>query len=376
MSFDLPNDAPADLVVEQDDFLEHPDLIDEDMDTDEEVQLWRVLFPDGDASLEEEWKEVFRSERRLIADAPLTAAAYGVSAPLTTSGVYSGSGRDLGIADRLRVYGLKVVEVAGWQTRGSSTFHPRGSVDHHTAGGRYGNAPSLNVCINGRSDLPGPLCQVFIARDNTCYVVASGRANHAGKGSYAGVTGNSNVYGIEHENTGTGSEPWREDQRVTAAKAHAALLDWKRSGFVCEHKEWAPTRKIDKWDQSGSDMRNRVANAWKQYDKKELESMSLFTTHEERVEFVKKAYLDIVGREVESQETLDTWVWWIAMSNGKTALDLMTALDKERRLKDEDERKKLKSALEAAIAGIADTAGGGDGASVQEVLDEIAKRLQ
>lgn len=57
--------------------------------------------------------------------------------------------RDTGIADRLRDEGLHVVEVAGWQTRGNSSFNPRGSVDHHTAGPRSGNAPSLGICING-----------------------------------------------------------------------------------------------------------------------------------------------------------------------------------------------------------------------------------
>lgn len=361
---ELPENAPSDLVVEENDFLEHPDFTDEDMDQDEEVQLWRPLFPDGDAGLEDEWKEVFRAETRLIDDAPLTARAYGV---------YSGSGRDVGIADRLRTYGLKVVEIAGWQTRGSSTFHPRGSVDHHTAGGRYGNAPSLNICINGRSDLPGPLCQVLIGRDNTCYVIAAGRANHAGRGSYAGITGNSNVYGVEHENTGTGSEPWREDQRLTAAKVHAALLNWKRNGFVCQHKEWAPTRKIDKWDQTGPDMRNRTANAWASYDKKEPQEMPLFKSNEDRQVFIKDAYRDIAGREVESQETLDFWSWVIG-SEDKNALVLMTALDKERRVADASERRKLKDALQAAINEIAHPEGGGT--SVQAVLDEIAKRLQ
>ncbi|MEO5837776.1 MAG: peptidoglycan-binding protein, partial [Acidimicrobiales bacterium] len=88
--------------------------------------------------------------------------------------------RDTAIAQRLRNAGLKVVEVDGWLTRVSDSFDARGLVDHHTAGGRTGNAPSLNICINGRSDLPGPLCNVLIGRDGTCYVIAAGRANHAG----------------------------------------------------------------------------------------------------------------------------------------------------------------------------------------------------
>ncbi len=155
--------------------------------------------------------------------------------------------RDVGIADRLRRFGLVVVEVNGWRTRGSTTFSPRGSVDHHTADGP-GNAPSLNICVNGRSDLPGPLCNVLVGRDNTCYVIAAGRANHAGSGGWRGLSGNSSVYGVERENRGTAADPWRPDQTDTAAKIHAALISGLATpdpGLVCGHKEWAPGRKVD-----------------------------------------------------------------------------------------------------------------------------------
>lgn len=170
--------------------------------------------------------------------------------------------RDLGIADRLRDAGLNVVEVAGWQTRGSEDFDPKGSVDHHTAGARLGNAPSLQICVTGRSDLPGPLCNVLVARDNTCYVIAAGRANHAGEGGWAGLTGNSSMYGVERENVGTTDEPWRPDQTLTAAKVHAALIR-TRATFdkVCRHAEWAPTRKIDTHSIDGDDLRAAVRTA-------------------------------------------------------------------------------------------------------------------
>jgi len=168
--------------------------------------------------------------------------------------------RDTGIADRLRAKGLTVVEVNGWRTRGAETFNPRGSVDHHTAGPRTGNAPSLNICINGRPDLPGPLCHVLIGRDNTCYVIAAGRANHAGLGGWAGLQGNASVFGIERENVGDGSEPWTLQQYDVAAKAHAALIEahggeWR---LVCEHKEWAPRRKVDAFGVDGNVMRTLV----------------------------------------------------------------------------------------------------------------------
>lgn len=165
-------------------------------------------------------------------------------------------GWDQSIASKLRAAGLNVVEVAGWQTRGSASFNPRGFVRHHTAGPAAGNAPSLNICIYGRSGLPGPLCNVFQARDNTIYVVAAGRANHAGAGSWRGLSGNSSVYGIEVENTGTGSEPWREDQLETTARVCAALMP--NIEMNCEHKEWAPRRKPDRFAVDGNVERERM----------------------------------------------------------------------------------------------------------------------
>lgn len=164
-------------------------------------------------------------------------------------------GYDTGIADRLRAKGLKVVEVAGWQTRGSSSFNPKGFVWHHTAGPSKGNAPSLTICTYGRAGLAGPLCNVFQARDNTIYVVAAGRANHAGEGSWKGLSGNSSVYGVEIENVGTSAEPWRQDQLDTAAKVAAALA--ASPGLSCHHKEWT-RRKVDMHTVGGQDMRART----------------------------------------------------------------------------------------------------------------------
>lgn len=236
----------------EDDFLDGCDL-DFSIDPDsEEVSELRALFPRGDEDKHRavEWQRTLAAAPQLQSDLLRIAR---------TVAPYSGSGRDIGIANRLREAGLKVVEIDGWQTRGSATFHPVGSVDHHTAGGASGNAPSLGICINGRADLSGPLCNVLIGRDNTCCVIAAGRANHAGAGGWQGLSGNSNMYGVERENRGTSAEPWRADQTETAARCHAALLGG-RSGakFCCEHKEWAPTRKSDAHTISGADMRANI----------------------------------------------------------------------------------------------------------------------
>lgn len=170
--------------------------------------------------------------------------------------------RDLGIADRLRAAGLAVVEVDGWQSRGSDSFSPAGGVDHHTAGSNNGNAPSLEVCTNGREGLSGPLCNTLQGFDGTQYVVASGRANHAGEGGWNGLSGNSSVYGMERENTGY--DPARPGQHESAARAWSAILNGGpfgniSPGMLCGHKEWAPSRKPDFHDVDYGWFRDQVA---------------------------------------------------------------------------------------------------------------------
>lgn len=150
------------------------------------------------------------------------------------------------LADRLRAAGLTVVETDGWRERGSAGFEPRGVVVHHTASNRTtGDAPSLNICIKGRPDLPGPLCQVLIGRSGRCYLIASGRANHAGSGGWRGLSGNSSVLGIEAENDGRG-EPWSADLMRAFLCATAVCLGGidQDASWCCGHKEWT-SRKID-----------------------------------------------------------------------------------------------------------------------------------
>lgn len=155
--------------------------------------------------------------------------------------------RALWLPARLKQFGCKVELVRGWETRGTETsFRPKGLVVHHTAGAMGSNAPSLRICIDGRPDLPGPLCHILIGRDGTCYVIASGRANHAGPGGWRGLTGNNSVLGIEAENNGIG-EPWTPVMRNAFHRASAACLAGigADASMLAGHKEWAPDRKID-----------------------------------------------------------------------------------------------------------------------------------
>ena len=151
--------------------------------------------------------------------------------------------------------GLKVAEQPGWKTRGQGEMSTvRGVMCHHTAGARTGNMPSLTLVTNGRPDLSGPLSQLCLGRDGTFFVVAAGRANHAGTGNWQGNTfGNSNFIGIEAENTGltTGpnAEPWSSVQLDAYRRGVAAILKKVRADSImcCGHKEFAlPVgRKID-----------------------------------------------------------------------------------------------------------------------------------
>ena len=149
------------------------------------------------------------------------------------------------LPEKMASYGLRVQLYPGWETRGSSYFYPGGVVCHHTASAAGSNMPSLGVVINGRPDLAGPLCNVLLARDGTCVVIAAGRANHAGSGGYRGLVGNSSVLGIEAENNGVG-EPWSQAQMDAYIKLAAAMVDGinRDASWVCAHREWT-SRKID-----------------------------------------------------------------------------------------------------------------------------------
>lgn len=140
--------------------------------------------------------------------------------------------------------GLKVALIEGWQSRGRGEMGQiLGIICHHTAGPKSGNMPSLHTLIYGRSDLPGPLAQLGLGRDGTYYVIAAGRCNHAGTGMWQGITtGNTNLLGIEAENTGeTEDSPWPEIQMDAYHRGIAAILKHIGRGaeFCAGHKEYA-----------------------------------------------------------------------------------------------------------------------------------------
>jgi N-acetyl-anhydromuramyl-L-alanine amidase AmpD len=175
------------------------------------------------------------------------------------------------LADALRAEGCQVKEVQGWKQRqrpAGGTLKPVGIINHHTAG-----RDDLNLVINGRppSDpkpLPGPLANLYLARNGTLHVVAAGTANHAGPGArevfdrakrdqaprgdakalglkdQEGI-GSSSWVGIEVENRGK-NDPYPNVQIEALVLANAAICrheGWTSARCV-HHREWTK-RKID-----------------------------------------------------------------------------------------------------------------------------------
>lgn len=158
--------------------------------------------------------------------------------------------RLLALADHLRRWGLDVVEEPGWQDRGVHFAQkPLVAVGHHTATRQRPGVPfpTRRILINGRPDLPGPLCQVGLATDYRVHVIAAGKANHAGPGAWRGVERSSLTVGTEVEYAGTG--PWDPQLLHTFDLVQAALLDMlgRSAGWYCGHREWAlpAGRKVD-----------------------------------------------------------------------------------------------------------------------------------
>ncbi|GAA1920821.1 hypothetical protein GCM10009716_31840 [Streptomyces sodiiphilus] len=178
----------------------------------------------------------------------------------------------------LRDEGLKVAEHRSWRTHHRNAAGPWGGVHgvmiHHTVTSGTGN--SVELCYNGYTGLPGPLCHGVIAKDGTVYLVGNGRANHAGRGDRRvldavikeaatpspqrnDTDGNRVFYGFECVNLGDGKDPWPAAQLLAIERAAAALCrahGWSRRSVI-GHLEWQ-VGKIDPRGFSMRTMRTRI----------------------------------------------------------------------------------------------------------------------
>lgn len=139
----------------------------------------------------------------------------------------------------LERFGVRPSLDPGWQDRGSASFSPRCVVAHHTGFDR----DVTGILRNGHGNLPGPLCNVELRRSGHVHVIAAGRANHAGRGGWRGLSGNSSALGIEASSAG---QSWTDAQLEAWPRICAGLL-WmigRDESWLCGHREWTSR----KWD--------------------------------------------------------------------------------------------------------------------------------
>ncbi|MGW2267059.1 N-acetylmuramoyl-L-alanine amidase [Streptomyces koyangensis] len=179
----------------------------------------------------------------------------------------------------LKDEGVTVVEVGSWRTHNRNSKGAWGPVHgvmiHHTV--TSGSARTVEICRNGYSGLPGPLCHGVITKDGRVHLVGYGRTNHAGAGdddvlsaviaeralprpNEANTDGNARFYGFECENLGDGKDPWTPAQLDAIERVSAAICrvhGWGAASVI-GHLEWQPG-KIDPRGFTMASMRTRVA---------------------------------------------------------------------------------------------------------------------
>ena len=173
------------------------------------------------------------------------------------------------LASILRDAGLRVVEESDWKKRGSDTFGPlRGFTIHETRGNINSTVEGeINVLINGRPGLSGPISQLFLSRIGVWYVIASGTCHH-NKVGWAGPNiglGNDNLLGIEAQHAL--NEQWTNVQYESYVAGTAALCEAYGISVnrIGGHKEHQPGDKTDPSFNMDT-FRQRVAVAMREED--------------------------------------------------------------------------------------------------------------
>lgn len=157
------------------------------------------------------------------------------------------------LADVLRAAGVQVKEEGDWLNRmRPGDFNPIGVLWHHTAATSSATNPhpALNVCINGRSDLPGPLCQALVDYHGVFHIISAGRCNHAGTSGGSGPIpagdGNTLMIGWEIDYNGVSQEMTAAQYNASIAATAAVLKRLGRdASYARGHRETSTTGKID-----------------------------------------------------------------------------------------------------------------------------------
>lgn len=157
----------------------------------------------------------------------------------------------LQLPNALTKRGGNVFLVDGWGSRGAAgrpmASKVYGSIQHWIVSpNRPADAHknmTLGLIVNGHSTLAGPLANLYLRGDGAIGVVAAGRANHGGVGSWRGVSGNQFWIGTEAE-----GPPFTEAQMAAYPIILAAVYDVTGQhprDWAISHQEYAPRRKVD-----------------------------------------------------------------------------------------------------------------------------------
>ncbi|MEV4617483.1 N-acetylmuramoyl-L-alanine amidase [Asanoa sp. NPDC049573] len=157
------------------------------------------------------------------------------------------------LLDVLRNAGVQVVTEGDWVNRlRPGSFDPIGVLWHHTAATSSASNPhpALNVCINGRPDLAGPLCHALVDYNGVFHLISAGRANHAGvsrgSGPIPAGDGNTLMIGWEIDYNGVNQEMTAAQYNASIAATAAVLTRLGRdSSYARGHRETSTTGKID-----------------------------------------------------------------------------------------------------------------------------------
>jgi len=157
------------------------------------------------------------------------------------------------LVDVLRGAGVQVVVEGDWLNRmRPGSFDPIGVLWHHTAATSSASNPhpALNICINGRSDLAGPLCQALVDYNGVFHVISAGRCNHAGTSRGSGPIpagdGNTLMIGWEIDYNGVNQEMTAAQYNASVAATAAVLKRLgKDSSYARGHRETSTSGKID-----------------------------------------------------------------------------------------------------------------------------------
>ena len=157
------------------------------------------------------------------------------------------------LVDVLRGAGVQVVVEGDWLNRmRPGSFDPIGVLWHHTAATSSASNPhpALNICINGRSDLAGPLCQALVDYNGVFHVISAGRCNHAGASGGSGPIpagdGNTLMIGWEIDYNGVNQEMTAAQYNASIAATAAVLTRLGRdTSYARGHRETSTSGKID-----------------------------------------------------------------------------------------------------------------------------------